>query len=95
MLVCELKQAIVAIKPIDLMIPIKLYSFSVFFAIVENTNWINALFLIFLVLFSFPFSSFSWAKQTHQVIICQALQQQALLWNSVFNQQHSTFREFK
>lgn len=36
MLVCELKQAIVAIKPIDLMIPIKLYSFSVFFAIVEN-----------------------------------------------------------
>ena len=94
MLVCELKQAIVAIKPIDLMIPIKLYSFSVFFAIVENTNWINTLFLIFLVFFSFPFY-FSWAKQTHQVIICQALQQQALLWNSVFNQQHSTFREFK
>ena len=94
MLVCELKQAIVAIKPIDLMIPIKLYSFSVFFAIVENTNWINTLFLIFLVFFSFPFS-FSWAKQTHQVIICQALQKQALLWNSVFNQQHSTFREFK
>ena len=94
MLVCELKQAIVAIKPIDLMIPIKLYSFSVFFAIVENTNWINTLFLTFLVFFSFPFS-FSWAKQTHQVIICQALQQQALLWNSVFNQQHSTFREFK
>lgn len=94
MLVCELKQAIVAIKPIDLMIPIKLYSFSVFFAIVENTNWMNTLFLIFLVFFSFPFS-FSWAKQTHQVIICQALQQQALLWNSVFNQQHSTFREFK
>ena len=56
MLVCELKQAIVAIKPIDLMIPIKLYSFSVVFAIVENTNWINTLFLIFLVFFSFPFS---------------------------------------